>query len=471
MSDEAVSGTDLNTDFNTPADDNPLSEREMDVARHLATGASNAEIARELVISPHTVKVHVRNIYEKLQVSSRTEASMLLIQKGWIIVPGVEMPVAEALGGQAPAMTDPEPLADRPPQPLPWQTSYLVGALVACLLLLAAPLLVRPSLGQSIVLTDAGQVALGQPQLATLPRWEVRTPLPAPRSRLATATLADRIYVLGGEGPGGATAADLHVYDLRVNEWNALAPLPLPLANAAAVALRDHLYVAGGSHNAADGAATISDKLLVYRIAEDEWEDGGTLPGPLAGAVLVSYGQAIYLLGGWDGTTVRDEIWRLPVNRTEGQARANWELVARLDLPRAFFGATVVGDDLYVAGGYDGTQELGDAAVYNLAEGVWLELPPLSTPRGGLSLVYDGLAVVALGGGLTYSIDNHERYDPATGVWSNFPSPIQGQWRHLAAAASDGRLHLIGGWGGDYLDAHLQYQSSFRALLPVLSND
>lgn len=456
MAEETVAETDLR--------ENPLSEREMDVAELLATGASNSEIARDLSISPHTVKVHVRNIYDKLQVSSRTEASMLLVQHGWIVVPGMSQPAVDAV----PQIPPPAPLADRPEEPALWQSIWMVATLAVLLLAFWLPSFLQADAAFPDLLTDSGYTSLGQPILAPQPRWEARTPLTEPRSRMAFVRDGDLLYSIGGES-NGAASAEVAVYDLNVNAWEVVAPLPRPLANMAAAALNGRIYAAGGS-NVSDDGVTISADFLRYGGEETGWEALAALPQPLAGAALVAAEDALYLLGGWDGAEMHDEVWRLAM-AADGDPAGNWELAARLPAARAFFGSTVVDGELYVVGGHDGQQELREADAFSLDEGTWRQLPPLSTPRGGLTLIYDDLAIFALGGGWTYPIRTHERYDPAINVWSNFPSPIQGQWRHLGAAAKDGQLHLVGGWSGAYLDSHYQYQSTFRALLPVITND
>ncbi len=52
----------------------PLSEREIEVLQLIATGLTNQEVADQLYLSLHTVKVHARNIYSKLAVKNRTQA-------------------------------------------------------------------------------------------------------------------------------------------------------------------------------------------------------------------------------------------------------------------------------------------------------------------------------------------------------------------------------------------------------------
>jgi DNA-binding NarL/FixJ family response regulator len=68
----------------TPADTNRLSERERQVLELAARGAANKTIAKELSMSTRTVEAHMRNIFEKLGVSSRTEAVTQAVRHQWI---------------------------------------------------------------------------------------------------------------------------------------------------------------------------------------------------------------------------------------------------------------------------------------------------------------------------------------------------------------------------------------------------
>jgi DNA-binding NarL/FixJ family response regulator len=64
-----------------------LTERELEVLRLVAKGLNNREVAKQLFISENTVKNHVRNILEKLQLHSRMEAVMYAVREKLLDIP------------------------------------------------------------------------------------------------------------------------------------------------------------------------------------------------------------------------------------------------------------------------------------------------------------------------------------------------------------------------------------------------
>ena len=61
----------------------PLSEREVEVLRLLAQGMTNKDIAQTLILSVRTIEAHLRNIFGKLGVRSRTEAALWAVEHGY----------------------------------------------------------------------------------------------------------------------------------------------------------------------------------------------------------------------------------------------------------------------------------------------------------------------------------------------------------------------------------------------------
>jgi len=69
-----------------------LTDREIDVLRLAGRGLTNKEIGRELFISDRTVQGHLKNIYEKLAVTTRTEAVTVALQHGFMTLEGGAAP-------------------------------------------------------------------------------------------------------------------------------------------------------------------------------------------------------------------------------------------------------------------------------------------------------------------------------------------------------------------------------------------
>jgi DNA-binding NarL/FixJ family response regulator len=69
------------------AEPSPLTARELEILRAVAEGHTNARIGRLLWVTEQTVKFHLSNIYRKLGVSNRTEASRYALVNGMVTLP------------------------------------------------------------------------------------------------------------------------------------------------------------------------------------------------------------------------------------------------------------------------------------------------------------------------------------------------------------------------------------------------
>ncbi|WP_413171874.1 response regulator [Anabaena azotica] len=69
---------------NSPKPANKLTQREQEILSLLAAGKTNQEIALALYITPGTVRVHVHAILQKLEVSDRSQAVVVALQKNWV---------------------------------------------------------------------------------------------------------------------------------------------------------------------------------------------------------------------------------------------------------------------------------------------------------------------------------------------------------------------------------------------------
>lgn len=423
----------------------PLSERELEILRLVATGASNNQIARELFISPNTVKVHLRNIFAKLGVESRTEATMVAIREGWVTVP------------QEAVESAPQPEAP-PPIPLPRakRLFLVVAALLVALGTLAAwPHTASPGPRNcpdafSDCLTPTPTV-VGSPS-----RWRARAQMPAPRSRLALVAVDRKLYAIGGETIEGVTSA-VDIYDPNTNTWAPGARKPTAAANIGAAALGDLIYVPGGF--GADGQPM--DILEVYDMTADRWLSRAHLPTRLGAYAIAALEDRLYLFGGWDGTRY------VPNTYVYDPRRDTWEARPPMPTARGFAAAGAIAGRIYVVGGYDNTKEYATCEAYDPATETWASCAPMTEARGGIGagVIQDRLYVV--GGGWTGYLSFNERYDPTTDSWARFETPLTFQWRNLGVAALEGDLYAAGGWSGEPLGVLQTYQALFKLFLPA----
>jgi len=238
-----------------------------------------------------------------------------------------------------------------------------------------------------------------------------------------------------------------------------LPPLETPVTSFGGAILDGSLYIYGGHSGGAHSYSKLEQghQLLKLDLAKGEkWE--AVAEGPyLQGLALVAHGNKLYRIGGFTAQNAEGEEHDL-VSQTDVTAfdtkSNNWVELPALPEARSSHYAAVIGDTLYVVGGWalkgqDDSQWQKTARAMNRNEETpkWTALPqPPFQRRAAAAAAYAGKLYVIGGmqseGGPTRKV---AIFDPATGTWSEGPEIVgdDGMTGFGASSfATGGRLYV-----------------------------
>ena len=399
-----------------------LSEREREILAYVANGSTNQQIANDLGISVNTVKVHVRNIFGKIGVASRAEATLYAVRTGIVSVDIAQPAVAvvddddppsngeAATTGPTPAPVSPTtPAHPAPPsevapitpsapprsnRPIVWLAIAGIALLVTIGLVVFATQSSTPPVAPtqpSVPTVPQGSSGPGSGPVVAAPRpqWQLLKPLGAAQRAAAASITGGMMYVLGGANGTGVTNA-VWQYNPESDTWRAQANKPTAVQHVHGAVLNGKIHVPGGE--LADGS--VSDVLEIFDPAQNTWSAGASLPAPRSGYGLVAFEGKLYLIGGWDGSAVTDTTFVYDPDRDA------WSVAEPMTTARAYMGTAVADGQIFVFGGVgpDG-QALAQGEIYDPTREAWRAMAsPLPTALSHFALAPLGEYLIVLGG-------------------------------------------------------------------------
>jgi N-acetylneuraminic acid mutarotase len=191
------------------------------------------------------------------------------------------------------------------------------------------------------------------------------------------------------------------------------------------------------------------------------WNSVSNLPAARSSSGVASVNGKIYVVGGYDGTSVQSTVYAYDTAQpSQGWLGTNSPLTsARSDL-----GAASVNGKIYAIGGYDGSSAQSTVYVYDIAQPShgWLTMSNLPAARRGLAAAGVSGKIYAVGGsdGTNYQSTVYI-YDPSqpTLGWlsvSNLPTALE-LW---ALATVNGKIYASGGFAGGWESTAYVYDPS-----------
>lgn len=422
-------------------ENNPLSVREKEILRLVATGLTNREIAQELTISPNTVKVHLSNIFEKTGVASRTEAVMY----------GVEHGVVEKPGGEEVVVVERYSLRET-------IKKYRWAFIILSLLLIVF----------GVIFTMQVLMPALNPETPAMEsiseRWKELAPMPEPRSAMAAVAYDGMIYTIAGESPEGVEE-DVFRYDPKGDRWEQLSDKPTPVADVRGVLIGEQIYVPGG--RLASGAPT--DVLEIYDPRQDSWTQGAPMPRTISAYALADFEGKLYLFGGWDGQQALADVY------VYDPGTDAWLEGTRMAVARRDAGAVPLADKIVVLGGRNAAGALNEAAAYFPSRDVdgddpWEGFEDLPDARYGFGVasVYDSIYVI---GGISEESETNASSGLVLGEegWIELSTPEDYLGRTIEAVSLSGQIITLDSMIAEGKSQVWQYQAFYYSIyIPIM---
>ncbi len=439
-------------------DTTPLSTRELEILELLAQGKSNKEIAADLVISVNTVKVHISNIFQKTNTSSRSEAIVYAVEHGLVESLRQETPEPQIIT---------EFIEAEEPKWLIWLRKFWWLVVIGFIVLVIA---------LSIILSRSSLLAEPTPEpgplqnIITQNRWETLVDLNPARSGIASVAWRGQIFAIGGKSLEGISALN-QSFSIRTNRWAQHSPKLTPVMNANAVEYNGKIYVFGGE--CADG--TVFSGLEVYDISKDSWETKASAPLGLSRYTATLFEGKIYILGGYDGKSLSAKTLVYDINSDK------WTIGT--PSPNAFADAFAVTttDHIMLTGGVqsDGNlhQDITSLRVLSPSPGepeniAWSE--PLNAFDVNKILTMQDLGDSIV----VFSVLDTESmlvsyYSAQNETWMHAVEKSKVSLPHKCAFANQsGAVYFIGGQDetGQLSEHFARYQALFTIMLPAIIN-
>ena len=429
-------------------DNTSLTSRETEILALIAGGKTNKEIAAELFISINTVKVHVSNIFQKIEVSSRTEATLYAIEQG-LVSPA--LPQDSQLMNTEAVEEKPTPIKANN-----W-TLPLAGVLGILLIIILLFVLTRNQI----------PAEPGTPLMVNFSfedRWQNYEALSSPRSSIAPVTYESRIYAIGGSLAEGVTG-NVDVFSPNENSWNSLEDKPTAVTEVTAILIGEKIYVPGGKTS--DG--NVTNRLEVFDPRRNVWEEKASLPFGISDYALAAFGGDLYLFGGWDGSKPSDATLKYDPNQDE------WSELSALPKPMTSVVAAQTGNRIVLTCRADKTDTVIEMISYfpdrDLpSENPWEEGAALPV-SGSVTCLFDLL-------GELYAVVSHPTateffvYNAQSEAWSSLGQNQTLLSKNSRCSVLGGQLFLLGGTqaDGNPSDQLLGYKMIYSVSLPGIVN-